>query len=148
MMCPENSVSRIWWARQLAGFALILCAATLASALPAPQAGVDISPAATPEIQQVNPNQGAAGAHVKVTIQGRNFSQGAYVSCLGTSLRVESSKRVNATQLEAELSISETAQPGTVSLLVSNPASRTAEAPFTITAAARPGTRPPSHPDP
>jgi len=150
MMRLENFVSRIWWARQLAVFVLILCAATFASALPAPQAGVDISPGATPEIQQVNPNQAAAGAHVKVTIQGRNFSQGVYVSSAVSSLHVDSSKRVSATQLEAELSVSATAQPGTVSLLVSNPASRTAEAPFTITAgqAPTPPAAPPAPPAP
>jgi hypothetical protein len=150
MMRPDFSISRIWWARQLAVFVLILCATTFASALAAPQADADISPAATPEIQQVNPNQGAPGAHLTVTIQGRNFSQGAYVSSPGTSLRVESSKRVSATQLEAELSISGTAQPGTVSLLVSNPASRTTAAPFTIASGQAPAApaAPPAPPAP
>lgn len=150
MMRPDFSISRIWWARQLAVFVLILCATTFASALAAPQADADISPAATPEIQQVNPNQGAPGAHLTVTIQGRNFSQGAYVSSPGTSLRVESSKRVSATQLEAELSINGTAQPGTVSLLVSNPASRTTAAPFTIASGQAPAApaAPPAPPAP
>ncbi len=143
MMRPDFSISRIRWARQLAAFALIFCATTFVPALAAPQADVDISPAATPEIQQVNPNQGAPGAHLTVTIQGRNFSRGAYVSSPGTSLHIESSKRVSATQLEAQLSISGTAQPGTVSLLVSNPASRTAEAPFTI-ASGQPPAAPPA----
>lgn len=150
MMRPDFPISRIWWARQLAVFVLILCATTFASALAAPQADADISPAATPEIQQVNPNQGAPGAHLTVTIQGRNFSQGAYVSSPGTSLRVESSKRVSATQLEAELSINGTAQPGTVSLLVSNPASRTTAAPFTIASGQAPAApaAPPAPPAP
>jgi hypothetical protein len=132
MMRLDFPVSSIRWARQVAVLSLIWCATTCAPALATPQAEADVPPTATPEIQQVNPNQGAPGTHLKVTLQGRNFSQGAYVSALGTSLHVESSKRVSATQLEVELSISETAQPGTVSLLVSNPASRTAEAPFTI----------------
>lgn len=146
MMRPDFSISRIRWARQLAVFALILCATTFVPALAAPQADADISPAATPEIQQVNPNQGAPGAHLTVTIQGRNFSRGAYVSSLGTSLHIESSKRVSATQLEAQLSISGTAQPGTVSLLVSNPASRTAEAPFTIASGQPPAPAAPTAP--
>jgi hypothetical protein len=142
MMRLDFSTSRIWWARRLVVLPLILCATAFAPALAGPQAEGNVSPEATPEIQQVNPNQGAPGAHVKVTIQGRNFSQGAYVSSLGPSLRVESSKRVSATELEAELSISETAQPGTVSLLVSNPASRTAEAPFTIVSGQPPAAPP------
>jgi hypothetical protein len=132
MMRPDFSISKIRWARQLVVFALTLCATTFVPALAAPQADVDISPEATPEIQQVNPNQGAPGARLTVTIQGRNFSSGAYVSSPGAFIHVESSKRVSATQLEAQLSISGTAQPGMVSLLVSNPASRTAAAPFTI----------------
>jgi hypothetical protein len=71
---------------------------------------------------------------VTVVIQGSSFSGGAYVSVVSNAIRVESSKRVSATQLEAQLSVSASAQPGTVSLLVSNPASRTAETAFKIVA--------------
>lgn len=101
----------------------------------APQADSDVPPDATPQIQQVNPGQAAAGAKLTVVIQGSNFSAGAYVSSVSPAVHVDSFKRVSATQLEAQLSVSASAQPSTLSLLVSNPASRAAEAAFKIVAA-------------
>jgi hypothetical protein len=95
-------------------------------------------------IQQIDPNQAAPGAHVTVVIQGSGFSAGAYVSSVSRAVQVESSKRVSATQLEAQLSVSASAQPSTVSLLVSNPASRAAEAAFKIVAGETPP--PPANP--
>src|SRR5208337_715784 len=111
-----------------------ICVTASLSALAAPQADADIPPDATPTIQQIDPNQAAPGAHVTVIIQGSNFSAGAYVTSISTAIHVESSKRVSATQLEAQLSVSASAQPSTVSLLVSNPASRAAETGFEIVA--------------
>lgn len=96
----------------------------------APQA--DVPPDTTPQIQQVTPAQAAPGGHVTVTIQGSGFSAGAYVSSVSAAVRVDASKRVSPTQLEAQITVSASAQPGTVSLLVSNPASRSAEAAFKI----------------
>ena len=114
--------------------ALFMCLTASLPALAAPQADSDIPPDATPTIQQINPSQAAPGAHVTVVIQGSNFSVGAYVSSVSAAVHVESSKRVSATQLEAQLSVSASAQPSTVSLLVSNPASRAAETAFKIVA--------------
>jgi hypothetical protein len=111
-----------------------MCLAASLPILATPQADSDIPPDATPQIQQVNPNQASAGAHVTITIQGSNFSAGAYVSSVSAALHVDSTKRVSATQIEAQLSVSASAQPSTVSLLVSNPASRAAETAFKIVA--------------
>ena len=127
-----------------------VCCAVVLSAVAAPQAVPEVPPDATPQIQQISPNQGEAGANLAVTIQGRNFSAGAYVSSVSSALQVESSKRVSSTQLEVQLRISASAQPSTVSLLVSNPASRVAEVAFTITAkqAAAPPAAPPASAEP
>jgi len=108
------------------------------SLLGAPQRESDIPPDATPEIQQIDPAQAAPGAHVTVVIHGSNFSGGAYVSSVSAAVHVDSSKRVSATQIEAQLSVNTSAQPSTVSLLVSNPASRAAESAFKIVAGATP----------
>ena len=118
--------------------ALLLSVLASTPVLAAAQAGSDIPPDATPTIQQIDPNQAAPGAHVKVVIQGSSFSAGAYVSSVSAAVHIESSKRVSATQLEAQLSVSASAQPSTVSLLVSNPASRAAETAFKIVAGEAP----------
>lgn len=93
---------------------------------------------ATPEIQQVTPNQAAAGAEVTVVITGRNFSSGAYVSFSDPTIHVISTRRISPTQLEAKLSVSQKAQPGTATVYVSNPASTVAQTSFTIAAAPAP----------
>ncbi len=119
--------------RQVLG-GLLMCLATSLVATAAPQADSNIPPDAMPQIEQINPHQAAPGAHVTVVIQGSNFSGGAYVSSVSAAIHIESSKRVSATQIEAQLSVSASAQPSTVSLLVSNPASRAAETAFKILA--------------
>jgi hypothetical protein len=99
------------------------------------QAETEVSPEATPEIQQVKPTQAAAGEEVTLTIEGRNFSRGVYVSFTNPAVHVVSTRRISATQLEAKLAIDSKAMAGTTSLYVSNPASAVAETPFTIAAA-------------
>jgi hypothetical protein len=129
---------------KLALVAFLLCTALPLRGQPGTQADSDVAPDTTPQIQQINPNQAAAGTHVTVVIQGSGFSAGAYVSSVSPAVHVESSKRISATQLEAQVSLSPTAQPATVSLLVSNPASRAAEAAFKILAQdAAPASPPP-----
>jgi hypothetical protein len=123
-----------WLPSRLLLGVLFTCLTASLAAQSAPQADSDIPPDATPTIQQINPSQAVPGAHVTVVIQGSNFSVGAYVSSVSAAVHVESSKRDSATELEAELSVSASAQPSTVSLLVSNPASRAAETAFTIVA--------------
>lgn len=148
MMRRELPLLKNWTARL--GLALtvpFLAAAVTLYGRTAPQAASDVPPDATPQIQQISPSQAAPGTRVTVTIQGSSFSPGAYVSSVSPVVHVESSKRVSATQLEAQLSVSGSAQPSTVSLLVSNPASRAAETAFKITAggaAPATGTPPPS----
>lgn len=104
----------------------------------AAQAETEVSPEATPEIRQVKPAQAAAGEEVTLTIDGRNFSRGAYVSFTNPAVHVVSTRRISATQLEAKLAIGSKAAAGTTSLYVSNPASSVAETPFTIGGAASP----------
>jgi len=134
MIRGNFSFAKIWPASWLVVGAVFICVTASLSALAAPQADADIPPDATPQIQQIDPSQAAPGAHVTVVIQGSNFSAGAYVSSVSAAIHVESSKRVSATQLEAQLSVNASAQPSTVSLLVSNPASRAAETAFKIVA--------------
>jgi len=134
MIRSDSSLAVLWLGGQHVLGAMLLCLAASLLALAAPQANSDIPPDATPQIQQIDPNQAVPGAHVTVVIQGGNFSGGAYVSSISNALHVESSKRVSPTQLEAQVSVSASAAPGTVSLLVSNPASRTVETAFKIVA--------------
>lgn len=128
--------TKIWPAGRVVLGALLFWIGAASWAVAAAQGDVDVPPDATPQIQQVNPAQAAPGAHVTVTLQGSNFSAGAYVSSVSAALHVDSSKRISATQLEAQVSVTASAQPSAVSLLVSNPASRAAEVAFTIVAAA------------
>jgi hypothetical protein len=109
---------------------------------------VDVSPEATPQIRQVKPNQAAVGGEVTVTIEGRNFSRGAYVSFTNPAVHVVSTRWISATQLETKLAISPKAVAGTLSLYVSNPASSVAEAPFTIAGGAALPAAPPAPPAP
>ena len=127
---------------------LALCAVVWgATALAAPQADITIAPDEIPQVQQISPNQAAPGAHVIIAIQGSKFAVGVYVASISPAIQVDSSKRISATEIVAQLSISATAQPMTASLLVSNPASRAAEAAFTIVAATAPSA-PPEPPAP
>ena len=111
-----------------------LCASASICSLAAQQASPEVPPDATPQIQQLSPSQALPGAHATVVIQGSNFSGGAYASSASAAIHIDSSKRVSATQLEVQLTVSDSAQPGTVSLLVSNPASGSAESAFSIVA--------------
>ena len=111
-------------------------------ALPAEDIPVD----ATPQVHQLNPSQAAAGDEVTVVVEGRNFSSGAYVSFTTPSIHVISTRRVSETQMEVKLAVSPKAQPGAISLYVSNPASAAAEAAFTIAPAAVPAPATPAAP--
>jgi predicted RNA-binding protein YlxR (DUF448 family) len=104
----------------------------------AAQGEIDVSPEATPEIRQVKPSQAAVGEEVSVVIEGQNFSRGAYVSFSTPTVHAVTTRRASATKLEAKVAVGKKAQPGTVSLYVSNPASAVAEVPFTIAGEAAP----------
>ena len=136
MMRSAFSPAKIWLATRLVLGALFMCVAASFCLLAAQQAAPDVAPDATPQIQQIDPGQAVPGAHLTVIIQGTNFAAGAVASSASTAIHVDSSKRVSATRLELQLSVSESAQPGTAALLVSNPASNAAESAFSIVAAA------------
>jgi hypothetical protein len=106
----------------------------------------DIPPDATPLVQKLNPSQAAPGDEVTIVVEGQNFSPGAYVSFTNPSIHVVSTRRVSGTELEVKLAISPKAQPGAISLYVSNPASSAAEAVFTIATAAVPAPTTPATP--
>ncbi len=125
--------------------ALFMCVAASVCLLAAPQTAPDVPPDATPQVQQITPAQAVPGSHVTITIQGNNFSGGAYASSASSAVHIDSCKRISATQLEVQLSVSASAAPGTASILVSNPASGTAESAFSIVAAnAEPAPAPPA----
>lgn len=130
-MTRSNRCTPGW--RGIALFAALAALGGMAfpGALPAaaPQGEIDVSPEATPEIRQVKPSQAAVGEEVSVVIEGQNFSRGAYVAFSTPAVHVVSTRRASATKLEAKVAIGKKAQPGTVSLYVSNPASSVAEAP-------------------
>jgi len=107
---------------------------------------IEVAPNATPEITQVRPSQAAPGAVVTVTVEGRNFAPGVIVSTNSAAVRTGSTRWVSQTQFEVSLTVSQSVPAGTVSLYVSNPASRAAEAPFTITAAPSSASAPASAP--
>ena len=101
---------------------------------------------ATPQVQQLNPSQAAPGDQVTIVVEGQNFSPGAYVSFTNPLIHVVSTRRVSGKELEVKLAISKKAQPGAISLYVSNPASIAAEAEFTIAPAAVPAPPAPAAP--
>jgi hypothetical protein len=133
------SSAKAWLATGLALGALLICIAapfcSAAAQQTAPPVTPDVAPDATPQIQQIDPTQAVPGAHLTVVIQGNNFAAGAVASSASTAIHIDSSKRVSATRLELQLSVSESAQPGSATLLVSNPASSAAESAFSIVAA-------------
>ena len=101
-------------------------------------AGQDAAPDASPVIGQLRPAEATPGAQVDVEIDGANFARDAYVSCSSPQVHVVKVKRANAARIDAKLAILPKAQPGTVTLYVSNPAGSVAQATFTITGAGSP----------
>jgi hypothetical protein len=139
MVRSAFSSAKFWLATRRALAALLICVAApfclLAAQQTAPQVTPDVAPEATPQIQQIDPAQAVPGTRLTVVIQGNNFAAGAVASSASTAIHIDSSRRVSATRLELQLSVSESAQPGTATLLVSNPASSAAESAFSIVAA-------------
>jgi hypothetical protein len=70
-----------------------------------------------------------------VTLTGNNFSAWATVTSSSPLLHIDSYKRDSATQIEAQVSIVDSAQPGSVSLMVGNPNSGSAASTFSIVVA-------------
>lgn len=120
--------------------------ASVSAGAPSPvQAAQEIAPDVTPQIEEVKPNQVAAGSETIVVIKGQNFSSGAYVSFSDPQVHVVSSRRVSPTQLEADVAVSKKARAGAMTLYASNPASTVAEAMFSILEAV-PAPAPPAEP--
>lgn len=117
----------------LAGVSCIWLAADLRASSPAAvQELADVAADATPTIQQVQPAQAAAGATVNIAIDGANFARDAYVSCSSPEVHVVKAKRASATRVEAKVTILGKAQPGAVTLYVTNPSGSVAQTTFTI----------------
>ncbi|MBZ5514775.1 MAG: IPT/TIG domain-containing protein [Acidobacteriia bacterium] len=130
-MMLNHSGKTLWKAALLLGGAILVVTAS-APGRAAQQATADVPPDATPEITAVHPNQGAPGQEVTVKVEGKNFSAGAYVSFSNPAVHAVSTERVSPTQLEARVAVGAKAQPGAISLFVSNPGSAVAEVPFSI----------------
>ena len=95
-------------------------------------AGADIPPTAAAQIVKVEPDSVTAGSSATLQITGGNFSAGVYVSFSSPAVRVVSTQRQNATKLSAGVEINPSAQPGAVTLYVSNPAGAAAQTTFSI----------------
>jgi len=128
-MMPHGSAESVWKATLLLlGTILVMIPASA----PAQQATADVPPDATPEVTAVRPNHASPGEEVAVVIDGKNFSPGVYVSFSNPAVHAVSTRRVSPTQLEARIAVGAKAQPGTISVFVSNPGSTVAEVPFTV----------------
>lgn len=103
---------------------------------------VEVSPEATPQIKLIKPAAGAPGDDLTLVIEGGNFSKGVYVSFSSPAVHAVSTRRVNATRLEARIQIGKKTQPGPLTLYVSNTASAAVEGTFSISGgpAPAPGT--------
>jgi hypothetical protein len=106
-------------------------------------ASAEIPADAAAQISKVTPAQAAAASQVTVQVAGANFSAGAYVSFSTPDVRVISTRRLSATELEATLAVRPGATPGTATLYVSNPAGAVAQTSFQIVPAS---TAPPPAP--
>jgi hypothetical protein len=94
--------------------------------------GGDIPPNAATQIARITPDRAAVGSSATIQIEGGNFSAGVYVSFSTPAVRVTSTNRQDATKLTAVVEINPSAQPGAVTLYVSNPAGVAAQTSFTI----------------
>ncbi len=102
----------------------------------------DILPTAAAQITKITPGGAMVGGRAKIEIEGSNFSAGAYVSFSTPAVRVVSTDRQDATKLTASVEINATAQPGVVTLYVSNPAGAAAQTSFTVLGPAEPPSPP------
>jgi len=92
----------------------------------------EVTPESTPEITSFTPKQAAVGEEVKLTIEGKDFAPGVYVSFSTPAVHAVSTQRKKDNQLEVQVLVGKQAQPGIVTLYVSNTASPVAAVPFTI----------------
>ena len=92
----------------------------------------DVSSDASPQIDQLTPARAAAGSEVLIEIEGRNFAKGAYVSLSSPKVHVLKTRRVSAVRIEVRLAVAQKAEPGAVTLYVTNPAGSVAQAAFAI----------------
>jgi len=117
----------------LAGLSCIwLAPETRASSLAAGQESTDVAADATPSIQQVQPAQAAAGATVDIEIDGANFASDVYVSCSSPEVHVVKTTRASAARVDVQLAVLAKAQPGAVTLYITNPSGAVAQTTFTI----------------
>jgi hypothetical protein len=127
---------RCGWDTALLVWMTLLVTAAAPAQGAAQVAAADVRPDATPQVTAVRPNQGAPGQEIAVVVEGKDFSPGVYISFSSPSLHAISTRRVSPTELEARIAIGTKAEPGTVSLFVSNPGSTVAEVPFSVAGAA------------
>ncbi|HUY12481.1 MAG TPA: IPT/TIG domain-containing protein [Terriglobia bacterium] len=117
------------------------------AAFSAPQA----SPA--PTISNVDPEDAHPGQKVRITIQGRNFVPGSYVTFSNPALHAISTHQNGNARITVEVQVAPGAAPGQVTLYVTNPSGASATFPFAVreSAEASPGplsTSPANIPEP
>jgi Quinohemoprotein amine dehydrogenase, alpha subunit domain III len=108
----------------------------------------DVPSDAAAQIAKVTPDSAAAGSSVTIEIAGSNFSAGVYVSFSTPAVRVVSASREDASKLQASLEVNPSAQAGSVTLYVSNPAGAAAQTSFTILPSTAPSPPPAPGPSP
>jgi Quinohemoprotein amine dehydrogenase, alpha subunit domain III len=112
-----------------------------------PQNAPDVAPDATPTIAQVDPNHAIIGTTLEIKVTGKNFSPGAYISFSTPGVRVASTHRISAEEIQAEIAVNPHAQAEGITLYVSNPASAVAQTAFALTdAGTTPGPAAPTAP--
>ena len=92
----------------------------------------EVTPESAPDITSLTPKQAAVGEEVKLTIEGKNFAPGVYVSFSTPAVHAISTQQRKDNQLEIHVLVGKQTQPGIVTLYVSNTASPVAAVPFTI----------------
>jgi hypothetical protein len=92
--------------------------------------------AATPVLSSISPSSGTQGSSVTVTLNGANFQSGAAVSVGGSGVTVSGVNVLNASQIQAVLSISSSASTGTDGVSVRTSAGTTGAQAFAVNASA------------
>jgi len=117
---------------QVMAVLLALLAGTIAGRCAAAQETAQVTAESTPEVVSITPLQAAVGEELKLVIEGKNFAPGVYVSFSTPAVHAASTQRKKDNQLEVQVLVGKQAQPGTITLYVSNTASPVAAVPFTI----------------
>jgi hypothetical protein len=88
---------------------------------------------AAPTLTAINPNSGAQGQSVAVTLAGSGFASGATINLSGTGITVSGTTVVSSTQITATFGIAANASPGAQNVTVTTAGTTTNAVTFTVT---------------